>query len=247
MVIRQLIDETPFRQNSGDRMMKTIKKTTVLNRVRRTVLPLAVVSFLGAGANAQAALFGVHVVDGQGQPVAGAAVCVGLPGNYKQFGALFTDNAGDATVDVPNVPLTVTVSKTRFTGTRMAEPARGFNLVKQVKLIEGVPGPRCRAGSILAGDDASQAPILKVKDIDISEGVYTTMLKPTVEGNPSHYRVSLDQNFGDAKWQRFAESIPLVGELSDHAAVYLQLRRYSGSSKGWLEARSDVITVRLPN
>lgn len=204
---------------------------------------LAALSFLGASASmsANAATFGVRVVDDRGQPVAGAAVCVGLPGNYKQFGALLTDASGNAMLDVPNVPLVVTISKSRFSGMRVSEPARGFNLIKEMTLSEGTPGPRCNAGQVVADSSSIQ-----IGSVEVMESAYSTTLTPSVEGEATQYRVSRTPSFSGAKWQRFQTSIALNSSLSDEDEVYIQLRRYTGDGKAWIEARSAVVTVKLP-
>ncbi len=220
-------------------------KLKVIEQLRAVAKP-AVFSLMGVALtlgsqSAVAGTFGVKVVNEAGQPVSGASVCVGLPGNYKQFGALFTDSNGQAIVEVPNMPIVVTVSKTRFSGMRISEPARGFNLIKEVTLAEGVPGPRCRAGSTLASNSS-----IVIDDIDVLEGVYSTTLRPTVSGEPSHYRVSRNKDFTGANWQPFGNDIALSSRLSDAPSVYLQMRRYEGSSNSWIEARSSVVTVQLP-
>jgi len=204
---------------------------------------LAFVAAVLLSTTANAGKFGVRVVNESGEPVVGASVCVGLPGNYKQFGALFTDSDGQAITEVPNIPLVVTVSKTRFSGTRISEPARGYNLIKQVTLSEGVPGPRCRAGSTMA---AANPPSIVIGDVDIDEGVYSTTLKPAVSGEPDHYRVSTSAEFADARWQPFDTTIALSSSLSDKPSVFLQMRRFAGNSTGWVEARSRVVMVQLP-
>lgn len=209
----------------------------------KLVLTVALLTLSALAVPAHAAKFGVRVVDDNGVPVAGASVCIGLQGNYKQFGATFTDTNGQVVVDVPNVPLLVTVSKDRFTGLRTAEPARSFNLIKQVKLREGVPGPRCRAGSKIA--DGAAGASITVADIAVQSGAFNTILSPTVSGEPSHYRVSADKDFADAKWEKFSNQIALAGDLSESEKVYLQLRKRTGSSKAWMESRSNVMTVRL--
>ncbi|MFK8075305.1 MAG: hypothetical protein AB8B84_01870 [Granulosicoccus sp.] len=196
-------------------------------------------SFVTMSANA--ATFGVKVVDDRGQPIAGAAVCIGLPGNYKQFGAKITDEGGVATVDVPNVPLVVTISKTRFSAMRVNEPARGFNLLKEMTLSEGNPGPRCNAGQTIADNL-----FIKIDSVEVTESAYSTTLTPSVDGDATQYRVSRTPSFTGAKWQRFQSSIALSASLSDEDEVYLQLRRYIGSSKSWVEASSAVVTVKLP-
>lgn len=217
-------------------------KTGLSSLTNKLVLSMAVLTLSAFVLPAHAAKFGVRVVDDNGIPVAGASVCVGLQGNYKQFGATFTDSQGQVVVEVPNVPLLVTVSKDRFTGMRATEPARSFNLIKQVQLREGVPGPRCRAGSKIAEGPGAG---IVVTDIAIKTGEFSTTLSPTVNGDPSHYRVSSDKDFSDAKWETFSNQISLAGNLSDSQKVYLQLRKRTGSSKAWMEARSEIVTVRL--
>lgn len=202
------------------------------------------VSALVASHTASAATFGVRVVDPQGNPVSGASVCIGLAGNYKQFGAEFTGSDGVVSVDVPNVPLVVTVSKTRFAGLRVEEPARGFNLVKQVTLVDGVPGPRCKAGSTVAS--APNAPAIDIENVGISKNA-GLVLTPTVKGEPSHYRISTDRNFESANWVRFSDSIRVTGALANEQSLFLQMRQYAGSSKGWLETRSNVVNITLLN
>ncbi len=213
-------------------------------RISKLLLSAAILSLSALSTAATAAKFGVHVVDENGAPVAGAAVCIGLQGNYKQFGAQFTDISGNVMVDVPNVPLLVTVSKDRFTGVRTSEPARGFNLLKQIRLMEGVPGPRCKAGSSLA-DSSPNPPTINVSKIDVVDGAFGTTLKPIVSGEPSHYRVSADSTFNGAVWQNYSSQIALVGNLTEAAKIYVQMRKYEGSRTSWIEARSPVMTALL--
>jgi len=220
--------------------MKTITGLTGLTH--KLMLSAAVLTLSALAVPAHAAKFGVHVVDDNGVPVAGASVCIGLQGNYKQFGATFTDAQGHVMVDVPNVPLLLTVSKDRFSGVRSIEPARSFNLVKQVKLRNGVPGPRCRAGSVLAESKPS-VPSIVVSSIDVQGNT----LSPTVTGDPSHYRVSANQDFTGAQWFRFSNQIALRGALSDAEKVYLQMRKRSGTSNAHVESLSDVLTITLVN
>ncbi|MBX2837737.1 MAG: hypothetical protein KTR35_12835, partial [Gammaproteobacteria bacterium] len=200
---------------------------------------------LSAVGSAHAAKFGVRVVDEGGEPVAGAAVCFGLHGNYKQFGSMHTGTDGSAIVDIPNVPVVVTVSKTRFSGVRIQEPSRNFSIIKEVTLVDGVPGPRCTAGSSLADSEPGFEPI-RVANITFDEGAFETILTPEVTGGPSHYRVSKTRDFENSNWRKFSNSISLSNSLSDEERVYIQFRRYSGSNTGWLEARSDILTVNLP-
>jgi len=221
-----------------------MKNNSVLSsQLQKLALSISVLALSAISVSAQAAQFGVRVVDANGVPVAGASVCIGMQGNYKQFAATFTDQQGRVSVDVPNVPLLVTVSKDRFTGMRTTEPARSFNLLKEVKLREGTPGPRCRAGSVLAEHKPGVGTIV-VTDIAIDGGASKT-LSPTVSGAPNQYRVGSSEDLEGAQWKRFSSEIALGGALSDEEKVYLQMRKFAGTSKAFLEYRSDVMTVRL--
>lgn len=227
--------------------MKTMKTLRMQSAERLTsrLIPVAlsVIAAVGMAASlsANASQFGVRVVDDAGEPVSGASVCVGLPGNYKQFGALFTDAEGMAMTDVPNVPLVVTISKTRFSGVRMSEPARGFKLIREVRLSDGRPGPRCRAGSTIADGAA-----IKVDDVHVIEAASTTTLEFSVSGQPSHYRVATSSEFHDAQWLTYQPSVVLPLSLAQEGQIFLQMRRYEGSSEAWLEARSEVVEVLMP-
>lgn len=228
----------------GAYIMRTQSKSNSVTRINKSVIAVAALALSLLVSQAHAAKFGVRVVDENDQAIVGAAVCIGLQGNYKQFAAAFTDAQGKVMVDVPNVPLLVTVSKDRFTGMRITEPARSFNLLKQVRLLEGVPGPRCRAGSSMA-DIKPTVPTIVVTDLAINENTRSTTLSPKVSGEPNQYRISASKDFEGATWAEFDNQIALSGALLDNEKVFLQLRNISGSSKAWLEARSEVMTVRL--
>ena len=223
--------------------MSLIKSNVRLRK--KSVLSLAITTVGLACAllasTSHAAKFGVKVIDDRGQAVAGAAVCFGLPGSYQQFGVLTTDASGLAMMDVPNVPLVVTITKTRFSSMRVNEPARGFNLIKEMTLSEGTPGPRCKTDNVVADNS-----MIKIANVDVMEGAFSTTLTPRVAGEPTQYRVSQTPSFSGAKWQRFESSIALTSNMASEEEIYLQMRRYTGTSQSWIEARSEVVTVKLP-
>jgi len=200
--------------------------------------------------NVHAAKFGIKVLSESGQPMAGIAVCVGTHGNYKQFGAVFTSKTGDVMVDVPNVPLIVTISKNRFTAMRITEPARDFNLVKEIKLRDGVPGPRCRAGSTMVKSKAGYADhryAVRIDDVHVNDTIVKVTLETSVIGDPSHYRVSPSPDFSDTDWNIYTVGdISLDGTLSISDNLYVQMRKYKTLGGGWVEARSNVVNVDLP-
>lgn len=199
------------------------------------------VTAMALAAPVQSASLGVRVVSESGEPLQGVAVCFGTHGNYKRFGATFTAADGQATVDVPNMPIIVTISKNRFMTARLEEPARGFNLVKDVRLTEGVPGRTCKAGSTLVERKA-----ITVDRIDVADGVYSVALTPVVSGQPTHYRVSKSAAFANAGWKRFTPVIELTGGLADGGDVYVQFRRQLAVQGAVIEAESDVVTVAVP-
>jgi len=207
-------------------------------------IALALGIALGASGAADAARYGVRVVDPGGTPVVGASVCIGLEGNYGQFGTAFTDLEGRIEfVEVPNVPIVVTISKTRFAGLRKSEPARGYDIVRELTLMEGVPGPRCRAGSSVVANP----PVIDVRDVAVLDEGAVTSLIPSATGEPSEYRIARDDDFAGADWRRFDTTIALPSALADARSVALQLRRHAGDSRDWVEARSSVVTVVLGN
>ncbi|MFK8079682.1 MAG: hypothetical protein AB8B97_05305 [Granulosicoccus sp.] len=226
----------------------TSNEVTILNLLSRVqrfgkATSLSACVLIACIANpASAAQFGVRVVSADGMPVAGASVCFGLPGNYRQFGAVFTDVDGQAVVEVPNLPFVVTVSKTRFSGMRLSEPARGYNLIKQVTLAEGTPGPRCKAGTTLA--EATRSSV-RITNVQVSSDSRSTQLIPEATGEPTEYRVNATPYFDASPWKKLDESIQVSASMAKREKLYLQLRRYEGTRNGWFEARSETATVFL--
>lgn len=224
--------------------MKSIHRASSAIRAAAIGTTLVVGAIMaGYGTLASASEFGVRVVDDAGAPVQGASVCFGLPGSYRQFGAHFTDVDGHAMADVPNLPVVVTISKTRFSGVRLSEPARSFTMVKQVTLSEGVPGPRCKAGSTLAEANHSS---IRVTRLDVTPESDATVIKPLVTGDPTEYRVGVTSDLQSTEWADFDGSIRVTGSFADQDELFMQLRRYEGTTTGWIEARSEVLTVFVP-
>ncbi len=230
-----------FDSNAAD--ARRVRRSGARRSLRSGLIALTTTLAL-TGGTAQAEIFGVRVTNAEGKPLSGVAVCVGIQGNYKRYGTRFTDGSGTAVLDVPNVPLVVTVSKNRFTGTRMTEPARTFSLIKEVKLRDGVPGPRCKAESSMAS--LGNVPDLLIREIDISGSSSSRSLRPLVDGRPSHYRVSGNSEFVDQEWQVWTDEIMLSQALSGEKELFLQLRNRSGSDDAWVESVSDVITIVMP-
>ena len=149
----------------------------------------------------------------------------------------------------------VTVSKSRFTGVRLAEPARRFNLIKEVRLLDGVPGPRCRAGSALAssgsesvtmGSDSADASSLQIRNVNVTDGVYSVALNPSLRGTPNQYRIGTSPRFDDARWKKYNNEITVTGNLLFTENLYLQMRRIVSSANGSISVDSNVYRVNMP-
>ena len=194
------------------------------------------------GTSAHAAKFGIRVVSPDGQPIAGAAVCIGTAGDYKKFAALFTSVDGDVQVDVPPVPLVVTVSKTRFAGTRLSEPARNYSLVKIVELQDGIPGPRCKAGSTYV--DASEGNDLRIRDVAVRDNAVNVQLVPELNNSANHYRLASSNKLDNLGWRKLPSAIAVDQNLLG-GKVYLQVARIASVKGGRIEAHSNVMPVDL--
>ena len=210
---------------------------------RPTGAALAALVARGSLGDARAARYGVRVVDAAGLPVAGASVCIGLDGDFERYGTAFTDADGRIRlVDVPRVPLVVTVSKSRFSGARLTEPARRYDVVRELELAsDGRPGPRCRAVRTLAGDP----PYIELRGADVERRGGTTTLRPRGSGRAVEYRVAREEAWLGNDWRTLDGPIALPAALAGAPAVALQLRRRVGGRDGWIEGLSNVVTVEL--
>lgn len=221
------------------------KIAITMSLLKTSTLPsiLTVLGLITAVASmpANAAKFGVKIVNESGQAVEGAAVCVGMPGNYNQFGSLLTDKSGLAMLDVPKIPFVLTVSKNFVGSMKVGEPARGFNIIKELTLKQGTSAAKCNVVGLVKSESS-----VKISDVQVTDNIYTTTLKPQVVGEPTEYRISRTPSFEGAKWKRFETSIALSARLSEEDEVYIQMRRYAALNKSWIEAKSDVVNVKLP-
>ena len=219
-----------------------MKKIT--KQLRNGILPslLTVLGLVTAVAStpASAAKFGIKVVDDAGQAIEGVAVCIGMPGDSRKYGSMQTDSNGLAMLEVPEVPLLVTLSKSRMASMELKEPARGFNLIKEIKLTQDMSRAKCN----VEGMDANPSSI-QISNVEVTDDAFATTLRPTVSGQATEYRVSRTDSFEGVQWQRFQTTIPLSSMLSAQSEVYIQMRRYAGNSKSWIEAKSDVVKVQL--
>ena len=216
-------------------------------RTTKFVFSAAVAAMLlVATGTAHAAKFGVKVVSADGTPVAGAAVCIGTHGNYKQFAAVFTSSEGNVVVDVPPVPLLVTVSKSRFSAVRLSEPARRYNLIKTVKLQDGMPGPRCKADSSMADGAGVTNGGPTISKVDVSDKVFNVALRATVSGGVNKYRIASSRSMQNAVWEDFRQEIVVDPKMLGKT-VYLQVAKVVQQKGASLEAHSNVVEVNLQN
>ena len=128
-------------------------------------------------------------------------------------------------------------------GLQFGFAARRFDLVREVVLESGQPGPRCKAGSSLVANP----PNIEVLRVEVTGERESATLRPEVIGDPSHYRLGGDDSFDGAPWQSFERSIAVPDVLAGADALYLQLRRLEGSASAWIEATSDAVEIALPS
>lgn len=223
--------------------MKIFKKVL---RIKRRLPSLALLTSLAIGllaiSRAEAADFGVRVMDEHGQPLQDAAVCLGTTGKHDQFGVYMTGDNGVVVVkDLPAVELKVTVSRSGYQGIEMVEPVRSWNLIKGVTLLEDGLGPRCDTSALLEEEISNTS--LAVRALYASDQGGQYLIESEIDGAPSHYRVSAKADFSDARWLPYSRSFTYSVGAAE--ALYYQVRRVAGNQTSWLEARSAVVTLQV--
>lgn len=217
--------------------------TTAPRFLSTTVFCLASLTALITMSRADAASFGVRVIDEQGQPLAGAAVCIGTAANPGQFGAFMTAADGSARIDnAPAVPLRITVSKEAFQGVHFEEPIRNWNLMTDVTLLRDGEGPVCDISGH-ADAQAADSERLKISYLNAFKSRAGYTIESDIQGAPTHYRVSHRKDFAGAKWQPYQKAVTYRGAAKD--ALYFQVKRFSGNTGSWLEARSAVADIAI--
>ncbi len=188
----------------------------------------------------------------QNIPVSGASVCLETPAYVSQFRAQRTNAEGSVVFsNIPDTPLRLTVSKTRFRGKHTFLSAESSNRVVLVRLQLGSGGPVCAAPEVKGLETAGAG--LQVESCRINHGAATTTrrqvtLECVVHGDATHYRISENQNLTDASWRPY-ESTPRIqlGASRGEKTVYFQVRRYSETSGARLQMVSNVVhdSIRL--
>ncbi len=203
-------------------------------------------------AGAFASVVGVRVFDAAtGDPLAGAAVCLGTPAEPDQFGALRTDAEGRVAFhDITQTPLVLTVSRPGYRGVRKSFPAAAYDRVFQVRLARGGLGPRCvaprRAGTASGSPGGERGPALSV---DILGGPTTAtpevQLRIRVHGKATEYRVSEDPAFRGSSWLPYTKA-PVTFRLSPTPGpktLYVQIRLQREVGGGRVVIESEVVKV----
>lgn len=212
------------------------------------------VGTLALTTNTHAADVTVRVLDKvSGEPLGGAAVCLGTTAQTDQFGAYLTP--GDGTVVFRKVPVTtmaLTVSKQGYMGYRDIKPPAANDRVFVVPLPQGGLGPQCRTAVAYEGQGAP-AQGLHVGALRIAGGRAVThdrtvTLRATVKGEPTEYRASERPDFEGAEWRPYQE--PIRFQLSPghgRKTVYFQVRKYRKLNGASLQSTSNVVkdSIRL--
>ncbi len=207
----------------------------------KVLLCVGILGGLISASRANAASFGVRVVDEFGKPVSGAAVCIGTRGKTNQFGSYLTSASGDVVVDdLPLVPLSVIVSKKEYQGVQLLQPIRNWNLVTQVTLLMHGAGPVCDHQIV---ETAPESRSLTIDSLYADRRGSSYTISSEVSGKPSHYRVSDRKDFQGARWLPYNDQVKYWGK--SNGTLYFQVKRFSGSKSNWLEAKSTIVEVAV--
>lgn len=202
----------------------------------------ALLAGLIGASRAEAADFGVRVVDEYGQPLAGAAVCLGTAAQVDQFGTFVTSPDGHVLLnDAPRVPLNIVVSKKDYQGVRFVEPVRTFNMLTEVTLLLDGEGPVCHSPELAQQEEDKRH--LSIANLFASKNGSVYTIQSEIDGEPSHYRISTRKDFKDAKWLPYNKRVKFWGQTDGD--LFYQVKRFSGGKKGWLEARSHVANIAV--
>lgn len=202
----------------------------------------AMLAGLIGASRAEAADFGVRVVDEFGQPLAGAAVCLGTGAQVDQFGTFVTSPDGHVLLnDAPRIPLTIVISKKDYQGVQFIESVRSFNMVTEVTLLLDGTGPVCHSPELAQQEEEKRH--LSIANLFASKNGSVYTIQSDIDGEPSHYRISTRKDFKDAKWLPYNKRVKFWGQTDGD--LFYQVKRFTGGKKGWLEARSHVASIAV--
>lgn len=208
----------------------------------KLILCSALLAGLIGASRAEAADFGVRVVDEYGQPIAGAAVCLGTAAQVDQFGTYVTSPDGHVLLnDAPRTALNIVVSKKDYQGVRFMEPLRSYNMVTEVTLLLDGEGPVCHSPELAQQEEEKRH--LSIANLYASKNGSVYTIQSDIDGQPSHYRISTRKDFKDAKWLPYNKRVKFWGQTDGD--LFYQVKRFTGGKTGWLEARSHVASIAV--
>jgi len=186
----------------------------------------------------------VRVFARGGTPLAGVAVCLGTPARISQFGAMQTDENGNAAFsDVPRATLQVTASKNGYKAEQKIMGASTSNRMLVISLPTGGGGIQCPLdkGAASASGRGMVISRLAMNNGAVKTTKLSVALDNVVSGQPTHYRASERADFKGAEWQDYTKAP--VFHLSPGRGkkiVYFQVRRVATLDGAKLEIFSPV-------
>ena len=190
----------------------------------------------------------VLVVNKQtGEPISGAAVCLGTAARSDQFGAGRADDKGLVRFEaLPRNPLVLTVSGTGFQGRTQQLGALYQSRVLELKIAPGGGGPQCSVPPEPAVASTSSGLSIKSLSVraDPESEANGVLVSVSVSGEANQIRVSEQPDFGGASWQ--ALQLPLAYTLSQGKGkkqLYVQVRRFAGAEGASMEVVSQIQKV----
>jgi hypothetical protein len=189
---------------------------------------------------------GVRVFERGGtQPLAGVAVCIGTPARISQFGSNVTDAGGNARfAGVPRAQLVITVSRPGYKGEQQSLVTSSTGSTVVMSLATGGGGPKCEHEGDAAAAFSGGLHIgyfNLIKQGGVSDG-RQVVLSHSVNREPTHYRVSEDRDFTDAKWLPYTPGpVYRLSGGTGYKVVYFQVRRHSKMNGADIERLSPVM------
>lgn len=198
-------------------------------------------------------------IEGYGQKLSGASVCIGTPENPASYGSKITNGEGNALfADIPDGNVQLTVSKDGFHGhSRVFSKTQSVASV-YVPLKQGEGGTTCVAATVKFDNSGVQTkqqnnPLLQLISMKINRNATSTnsqtvTLNNQVGGSPTMYRASEKSDFSDANWQPYSDGPSyILSNGKGNKTVYFQIRKVTKMDKGEITRDSSVVTdvIRL--
>jgi hypothetical protein len=208
---------------------------------------LAACLLSGNAVSAEARWLEVHLFDNQsGQPLQGAAVCLGTNARVDQFGAQRTDRNGVVRFnDVRPYEIVLTASRQGYQGRQQLLEPVYESRVLIVKLVTGGGGAEC-AAPVAETQPASGLLIttIQVRRDPVATTAGGVLVSARLNGDANQIRISEQADFTGASWQPYSATVPYsMSAAAGLKTLFVQVRRVSQLQGAEIEVASPVSKV----